>query len=371
MNQAAPKQNPIPFWHTKLGEAEGDAARSAILAGHLSQGAVTETFEKKLAELFGVPYAVTTTSGSAALFMAVRAAGIGAGDEVILPNRTFVATAHAVLLAGAKVKLIDTLPDRPVMDASLIESAITSRTKAVLPVHLNGRGADMPAITALAKKRGLLVIEDAAQAFHSRSASGFLGAQSDLGCFSLGVTKLVTTGQGGFVLTRRKELHDRMQLLKNHGVVSTFAASYDHFGFNLKYNDIAAAVGLVQLGRIPAKEKAHRAFYAYYKAGLANLKNVVLLPVDEKSGELPLWVEALCPKRDRLIELLEKEGIQARPFLPDLDLSPHLENPDHAQFVNCRKFAAQGLFLPCGPDMPEEWMKRTLEILAKLDAQVG
>ena len=349
----------VPYWRTDLGEAEIEMVASSMRGGCLSQGKVTKRFEAEIAKLFGVPHAVCTVNGSAALFMAVSALGIGPGDEIILPNRTFVATAHAVMLAGAGVRLVDTHKDDTIVDETLIEARITPKTKAIFAVHLNGNNANMRVINDIARRHGLKVIEDAAQAFYSRNADGFLGAQSDLGCFSLGVTKFITTGQGGVVITKDRALYERLLLFRNHGVSSTFVAEYKTFGFNLKFNDILASVGLVQLQKLEDKKKAHFACYNYFRQALAGMEDFIqILPVDEKAGNVPLWVEVLVAERDDTVARLAAENIQVRPFLPDLDRSPHL-GPQGCDFPNSRKFSAHGIFLPSGPDIPRSALERT------------
>lgn len=354
---------PISYWTVRLGAAEASAARGAVAAGLLSQGPRTERLERELARLLGVPYVVLTTSGSAALYMAAAALGIGPGDEVILPNRTFVASAHAVLLAGGRVRLVDTRAEDTLVDESRLEGAVTSRTKAIMAVHLNGNAADMRAINALARRRGLKVIEDAAQAFYSRTPRGFLGTLSDAGCFSLGVTKLITTGQGGFVATRRRPLYEALRRLRTHGVRSTFdAPAYERFGFNLKFNDILASIGLAQLERLEAKRRAHVRLYRLYEEGLRGLPHVRLLPSDVDGGRLPLWIEAVASERARLMRFLDGRGIQTRPFLPDLDRSPHLGARSH-DFPNSRRFSAHGLFLPSGPDLPLSGAERAIDAI--------
>jgi len=362
-------QEHVPYWRTELGQPEIDKITAAVRGGCLSQGKITEQFEAELAALLGVPYAVCTTSGSSALFMAVSALGVGRGDEVIVPNRTFVATAHAVMLSGATVRLVDTNKDDTLVDAALIESRITPKTKAIIAVHLNGNDADMKTINAVAARRGLKVIEDAAQAFYSRNADGFLGAQSDLGCFSLGVTKFITTGQGGVVITKSRELRDRLVRFRSHGVLSTFAADYENFGFNLKFNDILASAGLAQLQKLEVKKKAHLECYRHYGRELKGMEDFIrILPVDEAEGNIPLWVEALVAGRDAVVARLGAANIQLRPFLPDLDRSPHL-GPQGCDFPNSRKFSAHGVFLPCGPDLPRTSMD--LAIAALKDARAN
>ena len=182
-------QNRVSWWRTSFGEEEIQRIGNSIRNEHVSMGAVTAEFENQLAAFLGVPHVVATTNGSTAILMALMAAGVGPGDEVIVPNRTWIASAHAPKLLGAQAVLVDVEQTRPIIDAAKIESAITSRTKAIIPVHLNGRSADMRRISLLAKKYGLFIIEDAAQALGSKNADGFLGTQSDIGCFSLSVAK--------------------------------------------------------------------------------------------------------------------------------------------------------------------------------------
>src|SRR3989338_9636586 len=169
------------WWNIEFGDEEADATSLAIRMKNISQGKLTLEFEQKLAEILEVPYVVCTTSGSMALLMAYMALGIKPGDEIIIPNRTFIATAHAAMLLGAKGVLVDARPDLPTMDVSQLEREVTARTRAIMPVHLNGRAVDMTAVNQVAKEYGLLVVEDAAQALFSRNADGFLGTQSDAG----------------------------------------------------------------------------------------------------------------------------------------------------------------------------------------------
>jgi dTDP-4-amino-4,6-dideoxygalactose transaminase len=352
----------IPFWKTAVGAPEAERIRQSILAGHLSMGKVTEEFERRLAEILGVPYVVCTTSGSMALYLGMAAAGIGPGDEVLVPNRTFMATAHAALLAGGSVRLVDTHKNDPLIDEDAIESRITKKTKAVIVVHLNGNSVDMRKVRATADKHGLIVLEDAAQAFYSKDRNGFLGTQSDLGCFSLGVTKIITTGQGGFVTTRQPELYEKLKLLRNHGVQDTYEASYQNFGFNFKYNDIAASIGLSQLDKLEENKKAHIRLHRFYRDALKDLDFIEVATVKEAEGNFPLWVEALVDDRDAVVRLLAEEKIQTRPYLPDLDDSKHL-GPQGADFPNSRRFSRHGIFLPCGPKLPLEAAERTVDTL--------
>jgi perosamine synthetase len=324
-------------------------------------GEVTADFERRLARVLDVPYVTATTSGSMALLMGLLAVGVGPGDEVIVPNRTWIATAHAVLLAGAKPVFVDVERDRPIVDASAIEGALTARTKAIMPVHLCGRSADMEEIHRIAAERGLRVVEDAAQALGSRNSRGTLGSQSDVGCFSLSVAKIISTGQGGFCATRDGAIHERLTLLRTQGVRDVIDASYTGFGFNFRFNDVLAAMGLGQLDRLPGRIEKVVEIYRRYETGLDGLDFLRLVPVDIAAGEVPVYVEVLCDDRPAVMSFLAALGIQTRPFYPDLDLAPHLGPP--GDFPNSRVFAEHGLFLPCGPAQAMQAIDEVIESL--------
>lgn len=351
----------ISWWRTAIGSEEVDRLLLSIEHEHISQGPVTEEFEARIADALDVPYAVATVNGSVALLLAMMALGIARGDEVIVPNRTFVATAHAALMLGATVVLVDCRPDLPTMDVSQLESKITARTKAVVAVHLNGRAVDMTALSRVAERYGIRVIEDAAQAMFSRSKLGYLGAQSDAGCFSLGMTKLISTGQGGVVVTRDRATYERLKLLRNHGVIDTLNDEYAMLGFNFKFTDLAASIGIAQLGRARERVEQVTSIYRRYEAVLRDLPFLRTIPVDLDTGEIPLWLEVLCPERDELMNYLAAHGIQTRRFLPSLNASPHLQS--RGEFPNSRIYATDGLFLPSGPEQPADSIDRVLETL--------
>ena len=354
----------VPWWRTAVGREEIDRVVASIRAEHISGGPVTAALEKAIGETLGVPYVVCTTSGSMALVLAMMTLGVGPGDEVIVPNRTFMATAHAALMLGAKVRLVDVRADIPAMDTDLLEAAIGQRTKAIVAVHLNGRATDMGAVNEIARRHGLPVVEDAAQAFLSRSPGGWLGAQSNLGCFSLGMTKLVSTGQGGFVVTRDQDLYRRMRRVQNHGVVDTLGDSYEMLGCNFKFNDVLASIGIEQLARGPAKVAHVTEVYETYLEAIRSMTALRILPVKLDAGEVPLWTEAMVDSaeaRADLMAFLAARGIQTRKFLPDLNRSRYVEND--GAFPNSPQFHDGGLFLPGGPAQPIENVHRTIDAL--------
>lgn len=356
----------ISWWRTSFGQEESSLIADAIAHEHVSQGVVTERFEAELAGLLGVPGVVATTSGSMALLMGLLCVGVGPGDEVIVPNRTWIATAHAPLLLGAKPILVDVEPDRPIIDAARVEERITARTKAIVPVHLNGRSADMTALSTIANRHGIAIVEDAAQALGSRNALGPLGTQSAAGCFSLSVAKIISTGQGGFIAAPDEATAERLRLMRTHGVSDVMHATYTTMGFNFRFNDVLASIGMAQLRRL--KERVTRVvdIYRRYEQGLDAVRGARLLPADVDGGEVPVYVEVMTPSRARLMEFLADRGIQTRPFYPDLDTAPHLA--DGLGYPNSRAYGEQGLFLPCGPGQLDESIDRVIDALRSFDS---
>jgi len=355
----------ISWWRTSFGDREVEKLRESVQKECIGQGLVTEEFEEEISLALNVPFVVATTNGSAALYMALLSLGIGHGDEVIIPNRTWIASANAILLTGAKVVLVDVRSDLPLIDVAQIESKITTQTKALMPVHLNGRSADMQGIQRLAEKFGIPIIEDACQAFFSSNSSGYLGTQSDVGCFSLGVTKLVSTGQGGFVVTKNRDVYERLKCIRNHGVTDEFTESYDQFGFNFKFTDLLASFGLVQLSRVSKRIVHLNKIYAKYESAISKFKCVNLLPVNVLNGEIPLYAEVLCPERKELENFLHFHNIQARIVPPDLSTSSCIK--DDGSFPNSIRFSDQGLYLPCGPEQPLENIDFVIDTLCDFE----
>jgi perosamine synthetase len=351
----------VPFWHVEIGEAETAAVLDTIARKRFSMGPVTRELEAEIARQLEVPYVLCVTSGSTALTLACMAAGIGPGDEVIVPTRTFIATAHAPLLLGAKVVLVDCLRDSPVLDIDEVRRKITARTKAIMPVHLNGRGADMHGVLDLARKHGLAVIEDACQGLFCRHEFGYHGTIGDAGAFSFSMVKLVATGQGGAVVTRRKDLYETLYRMRNHGVADVVSHTYLGAGSNFKMSDIQASIGLQQIRRREQKVVSVNATYRRYREALAELPFIEILPVDVEHGEVALWTEVMCAERERLMDFLSAHGVQSRKFLPCCHSGPHFATAE--RFPNSERFARTGLNLPCGPDLPMAMVERTIDLL--------
>ncbi len=355
----------VPFWMTNIGEDEIATVSETLAKKSFSLGVVTAEMEAEIAQQLDVPSVLCTTSGSMAMLMGLMAAGIGSGDEVIVPTRTFVATAHAATILGAKVVLVDCLSKNTNMDVNQVAEKITSRTKAIMPVHLNGRTCDMTAIRALAKEHRLAVIEDACQGMFSRGPDGYLGTLGDCGCFSFGMVKLVSTGQGGAIVTRDKALYDKLAAIRNHGVADVVSHTYLMPGHNFKFNDIQASIGLWQVRRGPEKAAHVNTVYKRYRDAVAKLPFLEIIPVDVDNGEVALWVEAISEERDRLMDFLAARGIQTRKFIPCVHTAPHFDSGE--RFPNSERFNRIGFNLPCGPDLPFEYVDKTIAVLAEYE----
>lgn len=337
----------INWWNIELGEEEQEAIQKAIMTKHIAQGEITEEFEERLARYLNVPYAVAVPNGTQALSLAYMALGIGVGDEIITSNRTFVATAHAALLLGGKVKAVD-VKDNQTIDENLIESMITKQTKAIVPVHMNGVACNMEEIFRIAKKYNLEVVEDACQAFGSKDKSGkFLGTFGRFGCFSLGLAKLLTTGQGGVVVAHTREDCELLKRIRNQGVFDVRKErDYCLKAYNFKFNDMQAAIGIEQLKKMDAKIKHVTALYNVYKEALDN--RVKFLESDIANGEIPMRCIIMVKNNSALKEYLQTKGIGTSYESPSLNHCVHLgicgEYPKSERFHN------EMLILPSGPN---------------------
>ncbi len=307
----------IPWWMPEVGDEESRLLGEVVASNFLNDGEYTTRFEQRLAERLGCRHAVAVTNGTSALTLALAALGVGPGDEVIVPDVTFIATANAVTLAGAKPVLADVEAGSLNLDPAAFEAAITPRTRVVIPVHVSGRAADMPRIGAVADKHGIAVVEDAAEALLSTRYGRPLGTHGVLGCFSFSPNKTITTGQGGMVVTDDEALHVRLRELKDQGrPVRGTGGDDEHptVGFNFKLTNLQAAVGLAQLDRIDARIERMRGIYRQYEAGLAGVEGIALPGFDLDAGEIPQWIDIVCDRRDELDRHLAGLGMECRRF---------------------------------------------------------
>ncbi len=303
----------IPISKPFIGEAEKQAVMEVLDSGMLVQGPRAAQLEKKFAGVCGTQFAIATSSGTTALHVALLAHEIGPGDEVITTPFTFMASVNAILYAGAKPVFVDVEEDTFNINPELIEAAISPRTKAILLVHLYGYPCNMEAITRIAQKNNLVIIEDACQAIGAKFQGKMVGSFGT-GCFSLYATKNVMAGEGGMITTSDENIATRCRMIRNHGMQRRYY--HDMLGYNFRISDLHAAIGLVQIDRLQEFTEARNANAKFLNRKLTSVKTPVV-----KSGYEHVWhqytirVDAGCD-RDVAVTKLNERGIGTGIFYP-------------------------------------------------------
>lgn len=338
----------VPWWRPQVGPLEYGLVRDVLDSNFLNDGDVTTRFERDIARLVGARHAVGVTSGTTAISLALTALGVGPGDEVVVPDMTFIATANAVTLAGATPVLVDVDPRTLTMSPEALARAITGRTRAIVPVHVSGRSADMDAIGAIALDHGLAVVEDAAEALMSARGGRMLGTIGAAGCLSFSPNKTITTGQGGMVLTNDDAVHARLRELKDQGRPVRGTGGDDvhpTVGFNFKLTNLQAAVGLGQLAYLAERIERQKHTYRLYSTALADVAGFELPGFDIDGGEVPQWVDAVVERRDDLDRFLAAREMHCRRFWFPLHTQPPYRQADEA-FPGSTWAAPRALWLP-------------------------
>lgn len=338
----------INWWNTIPTESDQKSVGDAIANRCLSEGTVSARVEVKIATLMGAKYCVLTPSGSAALALSLMALGVKSGDSVGVPATTWVATASAVTLLGAKPILIDVELDRPVIGPASLSNIDPTSLAALIVVHLNGIPVKIDDIRRLPGWDSVPIIEDSCQAFGSSYYDRCLGSIGDLGCFSFGVTKLLTSGQGGAVITSSDTLNNALRLAKNNGVIDIVNPEYLAKGFNFKYSDILASFLESQLNQFwPKIEHLKRVYQIYHEK--LDFEFFELLDIPTNSGSIPLYSQARFKSgsRSKLIEVAAIHGIDLRPYPPSLVSSPQIES-EKENFRNSIYFSEGFFYLPSG-----------------------
>ena len=362
----------VPFLDLKAQyrsiKPEIDAAIQQVLdSTQFVLGDEVAAFEREFAEYGGAKHGIAVNSGTSALHLAMLAAGIGPGDEVITVPNTFVATVAAVRYAGARAVYVDIDPARFTMDPARVEAAIGPRTKAILPVHLYGQPADMDPILEIARRRGLLVVEDAAQAHGARYQGRPVGSLGDLACFSFYPGKnLGAYGEGGIVLTSNDEYAKKIRMLRDWGQ----ERKYQHLlaGYNYRMEGMQGAILRVKLRHLERWTEARRAHAARYAALLADCG--VGIPV-EAPGARHVWhVYAVRTRvRDPIMKALGEQGIQTGIHYPiPVHLQPAYADPAYARgsFPHAERAADEVTSLPMFPELTEEQLQLVAGALRRL-----
>ena len=315
-------------------EEEINAVIDVMKSGMIAQGPKVIEFEEEFAKYVGAKYGIATNSGTSALHVAILAAGIGEGDEVITTPFTFAATGNSILYTGARPVFVDIDPETFTIDPSKIEEAITDKTKAIMPVQLYGQSADMDAIMKIAKEHDLIVIEDAAQAHGAEYNGVKVGNLGDMACFSFYPTKNMTTSEGGMITTNNEKFAENAKVYRAHGSATKY--HHDVLGYNFRMTDIAAAIGLEQLKKIDGFNAKRIENAKYLNEGLAGI-DLIETPV-LKDGCKHVYhqytIKIKDGKRDELSQVLYKEmGYDQALPVTDAIVEEVLSLPIHAKLT--------------------------------------
>jgi dTDP-4-amino-4,6-dideoxygalactose transaminase len=353
-----------------IGPEEKQAVLEVLDSGMLAQGPRVKAFEEAFAEYCGVKHAIATTSGTTALHTTLLAHGIGPGDEVITSSFTFIASANSCLFVGAKPVFVDIDPRTFNLNPALIESAITSRTRAIMPVHLFGLSCDMDPILAVARRHGLLVIEDACQS-HGALYKGRRVGSFGTATFSLYPTKNMTSGEGGMITSDDDGIADHCRIIRQHGMRRRYY--HDELGYNFRMTDIQAAIGLEQLKKLERFNAIRRENARYLSTYLKGV-TVPFVPEGCQHVFHQYTVRIPAGKRDRFMELLTARGIGCMVYYPV---------PIHQQTVYIKKLnyqvslpeteraAAEVLSLPVHAGLSQPDLEQIVEAVNKTIEELG
>lgn len=306
-----------------VGPEEAAAIARVLTTGVYTNGPETAAFEREFARLHEVEHAVAVANGTVGLAAMLLAHDIGPGDEVIVPSLTFFSTATSVLHVGATPVFADILPGTYDLDPDDVAARLTPRTRAIMPVHYGGQPADLPRLTAVAERAGVLLLEDAAQAHGARLHGRPAGSWGAAAMFSFTPTKNITTGEGGIVVTPNAAVADRLRLLRNHGMTGPY--HHEIVGYNWRLTEFQAAMGVVQLGRLPGILDRKRANAAWLGQRLAEVPGVT--PPGVRSGAehvYMLYTVTLDPAidRDAVLTDLRASGVEAKLYFPPAHRQP-------------------------------------------------
>jgi perosamine synthetase len=364
----------IPLAQPVLGPEEEAAVIEVLRSGQLSLGPRVPAFEQAFAAWLGAAHACAVSSGTAGLHLALRAVGVGAGDEVVTSPFSFVASANAVLFEHARPVFADIDARTLNLDPAAAAAAVTDRTTALLPVHIFGYPADMPAFESM----GLPIVEDACEALGAVHGDGVrVGARGHPAAFGFYANKQLTTGEGGMVTVGDAALKSRIDSERNQGRAPDMGwLDHDRLGFNYRLTDIACAIGSVQLTRLDGMLADRARVAGWYRAALAGIDGLGL-PCEDAGGERRGWFVFVVqvPRghdRDAVIHALRARGVQSKPYLPAIHLmSFYRERFGHreGQFPVCEDVAARSVALPFFPAMTESQVERVAGALAEAVGQ--
>jgi perosamine synthetase len=356
----------IPQIEPWVDDSELRQLRRVIDSTFLVEHELTREFEGMTAQLTGAKHAVAVCNGTMALFTCLKAMGIGLEDEVIVPNFTFIASANAVILAGAVPVLCEVREDTFCIDIGRADKLVSKRTKAVMPVHLYGQSADMPEVIAFAERHGLQVLEDAAEAIGVRYEGRHVGTFGEMGILSYYGNKTITCGEGGIVLTNDDALAKASYRIKNYGRDRKGTYIHETIGFNFSFTDLQAAIGIAQMQKLSAIVAKKRRIHDRYVQELTSIRSLRPVYVDPRCEPVFWFTSFLCDDPDALSSYLREKNIQTRRFFLPLHQQPcyaggkYIRVPDD-DFRISESIYRQGISLPSSYSLTEDDQSHVIE----------
>jgi perosamine synthetase len=347
---------PAREWINQMEPWFGQEEKLALMkymdsGGWLTEYRKTSEFARMIADYIGSRHCIVLSNGTVTLFTALVALGIEPEDEVIVPDFTMIASANAVVLAGAKPVFVDISPSNLCLDLDLVEQAITPRTKAIMLVSLNGRSPDMHRAVELAEQHELYLVEDAAQSLGSRYKGRHLGTFGHIGSFSFSAPKVITTGQGGALITDDAKLADSIRKIKDFGRRQSGVDFHETLGYNFKFTDLQAVVGIEQMRKLDWRVVRKKEMFALYRRELADVPQVEFIETDLENTS-PWFIDVLVPDPQSLAAFLKERGIGARPFYPPIHSQPPYGIS--GSFPVSGDISAHGLWLPSSSFLRDE-----------------
>ena len=351
----------IPQIEPWIDERELQQLNEVIEAKWLVEGSKTEQFEHRFARMVGCRHAVAVNNATVALYLVLKALGLGDGDEVILPDFTFIATVNAVVWTGAKPVLVDIQEQTLCLDPEQVQEHLTPRTRAIIPVHLYGQSADMEALRSIVDGRDISIIEDASESIGCRFQERHVGVWGRAGCFSFYGNKTITTGQGGMITTDDEEIARMCFILKNQGRETRGTFIHHHFGYNFSFTDLQAAIGLAQMGKLNEilrrKLKVHRR----YRDALDDVGAICFPRGDPRCQTVPWFTNILVDDPEALGEHLAKGDIGTRRLFYPLHLQPCYRGWFEDRYPVSVRMYQKGLSLPSAATLKENEIEMVCE----------
>lgn len=358
----------VPQFMPWVGEDEYQAIKKCFDDNWITEGPLAKEFSQKLCDLIGAKYGVFAPNGTLAIYLALRALNVGPGDEVIVPDFTFIASASAVEMVGATPVFCDINKDLQINIADCAR-LVTNKTKAIMPVHIYGFAANMDEVMSFAEEHNLLVVEDAAQALGIKWNGKGCGSFGDVATFSFFADKTITTGEGGFVTTNRKDVYEELLYLRNQGRINRGTFVHPKIGYNFRMSDIQMAIGLTQLEKFDTIVERKNKIFKLYKNLLADIEEInILTPNDKIDPHIPFRVVLTTKeKSEGLMKFMGENEIETRTFFYPLHKQPCMKqfSQDVKLLKNSVHAYEHGVCLPSYVALEPEQIEYVCSIIRK------